>query len=549
MRLTVSRRARWTGFLAAGALALTGCADSSERETDQSSGEGDDSLSKAEIYTQGWVGEGRPSDAEPQQGGTLTMADYAETRTLNPAQTYATGASGGNALAAVYDTLVRYDHDADAWTPQLAESLEPNDDNTVWTLTLPEGVTFSDGTPLNADAVIGSLEYYMANYGYQSLTMISSGTEMKKVDDRTVEFTVAVPWATFPAMLAGGPGMIMAPAAYDDPENFEPIGAGAFTLENYAPAEELVLTAREDYHGGAPNIEKLRFVWLASDDARVESFSADEVDAGFIRNPQAVEGAREQGIGGYMFVVGAGSQLTINAREGRPGADPRVRQAIAHALDVESYLERSTDGAGIPSKAIFAETSPWATDAEPREFDQEKAKELLDAAKADGYDGKLSYVAAADPTAQKASVQLEAQLEAVGFDVTVESLDNIADIIRRVYVEYDFDTAQGATSIPNEDPFGAMSEWLFSKSPTNGAGYVSEEMDGLLRQLQAVGDDPESAEAQEVMTQIEELVHEDVPAVIYNPAGNLVMMQEDVHGIVPTVQTISLFDDAWIDQE
>lgn len=545
MRMTASRRVRWTGLLAAGALALTGCADSAGREADKTSGEGD-ALSKADIYTQGWVGE--RSDAEPQQGGTLTMADYAETRSLNPVESYANGAAAGNPLAAVYDTLMRYDFDAGEWVPQLAESLEPNEDKTVWTLKLPEGVTFSDGTPLNADAVLGSLEYYIANYGYQSLTLLSSGTKMRKVDDLTVEFSVAVPWATFPAMLAGGPGMIMAPAAYDDPKKFEPIGAGAFELENYAPAEELVLTAREDYHDGRPALDKLRFVWVGADDAKIESFAAGEVDAAFVRGPQAVEEARNRGYAGYMYVVGAGAQLTINAREGRPGEDPRVRQAIAHAFDNESYLARSADGAGIPSKAVFAESSPWATDAEPREFDQEAAKKLLEEAKADGYDGKLTYVASGDPTAQKAAVQLEAQLEAVGFDVTVEGIDNIADLTRRVYVDHDFDLAQGATSIGNEDPYGAMSEWLFSQSPTNGAGYASEEMDGLLRQLQGVGDDPSSAQAQEAMTAIETLIHEDVPAVIINPAGNFVMMQESVHGIIPTTQTILFFHDAWVEQ-
>jgi peptide/nickel transport system substrate-binding protein len=547
VRKTLSRGARWTGLLAAGALVLAGCADSSEREADETSGDGDEGLSKSEIYTQGWVGES--SDGEPQQGGTLTMADYAETRSLNPVESYAVGAAAGNALLAVYDTLMRYDHEGEQWVPHLAESLEPNEDNTVWTLTLPEGVEFSDGTPLNADAVLGSLEYYMANYGYQALTMLSSGTQMQKVDDRTVEFTVAAPWATFPAMLAGGPGMIMAPAAYEDPENFEPIGAGAFELENYAPSEQLVLTAREDYHDGAPNLERLRFVWLASDDARVESFSADEIDAGFVRNPAAVEEAREQGFSGYMYVVGAGAQFTINTREGRPGEDPRVRQAIAHAFDNESYLERAADGAGIPSKRIFAESSPWYNDAEPREYDAEEATRLLDEAKAEGYDGKLTFVGSADPTAQKAAVQLEAQLEAVGFDVTVEGIDNIADLTRRQYVDHDFDLAQAATSVSDEDPYGALAEAVFSQSPTNSSGYASEEMDGLLRQLQAVGDDPSSPEAQEAVTAIEALVHEDAPFIIINPAGNFVMMQDGVHGIIPTTQTMVMFHDAWIAQE
>ena len=373
--------------------------------------------------------------------------------------------------------------------------------------------------------------------------MLANQTKMKKVDDLTVEFTVAAPWATFPAMLAGGPGMIMAPAAYANPKKFEPIGAGPFELGSYSPAEELVLKAREDYWDGAPHLDELRFVWLGADDAKLESMDAGEVDAAFVRSPIAVEKAREDGYGGYMYVVGAGAQFTINAREGRPGADVRVRQAIAHAFDNESYLERAARGAGIPSKSIFAESSPWATGVETPALDQEQARSLLEEAKADGYDGKLSFVASADPTAQQAAVQLEAQLEAVGFDVTIEGIDNIADLTRRVYVDHDFDMAQGATSIGNEDPYGAMTEWLFSQSPTNGAGYASEEMDKRLRALQAVADNPE--EGRDAMRAIEEQFQKDVPAVIINPAGNFVVMQEGVHGITPNTQGIVLFQDAW----
>lgn len=541
MRKTVSRRAHYTGLLLVGALALAGCADSSESDNEDEPSADAGSLSQAEIYTQGWVGE--QSDAEATQGGTLTMADYAETRSLNPTESYANGAAAGNALAAVYDVLTRYDFDAGEWVPHLAESLESNDERTVWTLKLREDVTFSDGTPLNAEAVIGSIGHYMESYGFQSLTLLANQAKMKKLDDLTVEFTVAAPWATFPAMLAGGPGMIMAPAAYDDPEKFEPIGAGPFELGSYSPAEELVLEAREDYWGGAPNLEELRFVWLGADDAKLESMAAGEVDAAFVRNPVAVEKARRDGFGGYQYVVGAGAQFTINNREGRPGEDVRVRQAIAYAFDNEAYLERAANGAGIPSKSIFADSSPWSTGVEPPAFDQEKARSLLEEAKADGFDGKIGFISSADPTAQQAAVQLEAQLEAVGFDVTVDGIDNIADLTRRVYVDHDFDLAQGATSIGDEDPYGAMSEWLFSQSPTNGAGYASDEMDGLLRELQAVADDP--AKGLDAMSAIEEQFHEDVPALIVNPSGNFVVMQDGVNGIVPNTQTILLFHDAW----
>jgi peptide/nickel transport system substrate-binding protein len=539
--MTVSRRVRFTGLLVAGALAMAGCANSADANKQDGSSEGTAGLTKDDIYSQGWVG--KQSDADPVKGGTLTMADYAETRSLNPTESYANGAAAGNAMAAVYDELMRYDFESATWVPQLAESLESNDDQTVWTLKLRKGVTFSDGSPLNADAVIGSMGYYMANYGYQSLTLLANQAKMKKVDDLTVEFTVAAPWATFPAMLSGGPGMIMAPAAYKDPKKFQPIGAGPFELEKYSPAEELVLAAREDYWDGAPNLDKLRFVWLGADDAKLESMDAGEVDAAFVRNPVAVEQARKDGYGGYMYVVGAGAQFTINAREGRPGEDIRVRQAIAHAFNNEAYLERAMQGAGIPSKSIFADSSPWSTGVEAPAYDLEQARKLLDEAKADGYDGKISYVASADPAAQQGAVQLEAQLEAVGFDVTVEGIDNIADLTRRVYVDHDFDMAQGATSIGNEDPYGAMNEWLSGQSPTNGSGLVSSELDERLRALQAVADNPD--EGADAMKAIEEQFQKEVPAVIINPAGNFYVMQDGVNGILPTTQGIVLFGHAW----
>lgn len=525
----------------AGALVLTACGGGGSDDPSSEGGE----LTKAEIFTKGWVGD--PStDAEPVDGGTLTFAEYAEARSFDTTKTYGTGASGGNALAAIYDTLLRYNFDTEAWEPQLAESFESNDNQTVWTVKLREGVNFSDGTPLDAKAVIGSLTYYTASYGFQGLTMVTNGLKMKALDDHTVEFTVARPWATFPAMLAGGPGMIMAPAAYKDPENFKPIGAGAFELEKYEPATETVLAAREDYYDGKPHIDKLRFVYLGADSAKIESLEAGDAQGAWIRTDENVEKARKSGHEGFMYTVGAGAMININGREGRPGEDIRVRQAIAHAFDNESYIERAKGGAGIPSKSIFPESSPWATGVETPAVDQAKAKELLEEAKADGFDGKISFLAAGDPASQAAGVQVEAQLEAVGFDVTLEAAESITEVIQRVYIDHDYDLTQGASTIGDEDPFGALYEWLASSSPTNGGGYQSEEMDGLLGELQAVGDDPEAGA--DVMTRLETLFQSDVPAVIVSPTAVFMVLDEKTHGVTPSTQTLQLFDDAWIEQ-
>ncbi len=542
MRTLPGQRSRIGGALLAGAmaLALSSCADSSDKPATDNESATDGGLTSSEIYTQGIVSNG--DAGEPVEGGVLTVAEYSEARTLSPALGYANGAAGGSALAAVYDTLMRYDFETNAWVPKAAESLESADDIT-WTLNLRDGVEFSDGTPLDAAAVVASLEYYKANFAYQSSLLLANIKETNVIDDSTVEFVLNDAWATFPSMLAGGPGMIMAPAAYADPEAYEPIGAGPFELDTYSPGEELVLSSRADYWDGAPYLDALRFVFLGADDAKLQSLDSGEVDAAFLRSPQSVVKAREDGYSGMMYVLGMGSQIAINMREGRPGADERVRQAINLAFDNEAYLERTADGAGLPTKHLFAETSPWYADVEIPAVDRDAAAALLDEAKADGYDGKLSYVAGADPVSQAASVQVEAQLEAVGFDVTLDSADNPTDQTRILYVDHEFDIALSATSVGDEDPYSGLSAVLDPMSPTNLSGYTSEDMAAKLAALKPVADSPEDGAA--AMTAIEEQWQADVPAVVISAAGNYLPWSDAVHGIVPTTQTMLLYDKAW----
>ncbi|MDP3966947.1 MAG: ABC transporter substrate-binding protein [Nocardioides sp.] len=533
--------ARLAGCAVVGALVLSACGSSEDAEqsgNDTSSDGGD--LSTAEIYATGLVNVDEDA-GEPTQGGTLTIAEYSEARTLDPAKTYANGAAGGSALAAVYDTLMRFDHESDSFEPQMAESLE-SDDDTTWTLTLREDVTFTDGTPLDAETVVASINRYTENYAYQSLTLLANLADMSATDERTVTFTLRSPWTTFPNILAGGTGMIVAPAAYADPESFEPIGAGPFTFGNYAPGEELTLEANPDYWDGAPYLEQLRFVWLGSDEAKLDSLDSGGVDAAFVRGAQPVEKARRDGWSGMMFGTGLGANLWVNNREGRPGEDVRVRRAMDMAIDPETYLARVADGAGEPTKALFPESAPWHTGVEPNEYDTEAARALLEEAKADGYDGQVSYVHAADPVSTAGAVAIEGMLEAAGFEVTLEPLRNIADQIQKIYIEFDYDLAMAATSIPEEDPFIRLVGMLNSQAPENPTAYANPDMDAALAELQAASGPEDGAEA---MTKIEELWHEEVPGIGFFGGGTFQPWQDNVHGVVPTTETMFLYGKAW----
>ncbi|QYJ03084.1 ABC transporter substrate-binding protein [Nocardioides panacisoli] len=497
-------------------------------------------MSKSDIYTAGVVGvEGDPG--EPQTGGTLTIADYSEARSLDPTQTIPNGAAGGNALAAVYDVLMRYDQASDSFEPWLAESLD-SDDNQTWTLRLREDVTFSDGTPLDAAAVVGSIGYYMQQAGYNTLLLASNIKDMDPQGEDTVVFTLNRPWTTFPNMLASGPGMIMAPAAYaKDQKEFTPIGAGPFTLDEYQPGEELLLAANTDYWNGAPHLDGLRFVWLGSDDDRLSSLDDGSVDVANVRAPQTVEQARRDGFAGIMVPNGLSAMFWLNNREGSAGSDVRVRQAINHAIDPEVYFDRVSNGAGLPSRNIYSPNAPYYTEVETSEFDPEKAEELLTEAKADGYDGKLTYIGQSDQASQTGAVTIKGMLEAVGFEVETDLLRNVADQTQRIYVTHDYDVAVSAMSIPDEDPYSRLATNMNSQSPQNPSGYGNDEMDKLIAELQTA----EGDEAEDLLEQINQLWQDTVPGVAMGAGAFFFPWNEDVHGITTTSELIMLFGDAW----
>lgn len=484
-----------------------------------------------------------PEASEVVEGGTLTFGSYAEPLELDPVKTIVAGSTGGTEMAAIYDVLVRWDEEAQATVPQLAESLTPNEDSTTWELTLRPDVTFSDGTALDADAVAWSIERYLEQGGHDASVWKHNVTSSEVTGDLTLTFTLARSWPTFDSLLSTGLGMVVARSS-EAGEQFAPVGAGPFVLDSRAPQERMTLAANPDYFDGPSPLKEIEFVYIADPNALWDTFNQDAVSMAMLRDPIVVEEALADEVPGYLQMVGLGMTALINATEGRPGDDVRVRQAIQMAIDPELVNDRANEGAGVPSSALFPETSSLTQEGvEGLAHDPDAARALVEEAKADGFDGKIGYVTGSSPQQRDTGLALKAQLDAVGFDTETEFLPTIGDLINRVVIDRDYDMSTWGLSWRDSAPYARMFGINHSAGTIGNGVATSPEMDRLIEDFQAAGTEEERLAAAAAM---QEGWNDLVPAVVMGPSAEFNMWHDDVHGVTTNSNTIVLLDDAWI---
>ncbi len=483
-----------------------------------------------------------PATGSPVQGGTLTFAGYSMRANLDPAKSRPIGSTGSTELAAVYDTLLRYDAAAGDYRPQLAESFTESGDHLSWTLRLRPGVRFSDGSALDADAVIGSIRRYTRAHGANSDQFTRTVVGMDRTGDDEVVFRLSAPWTGFPALFTFGYGMIIAPAGYADPAGFRPLGAGPFAVRDFTPGVSLTVSARDDYWRGRPPLDTVRFVDISGDKPKTDALRSGDIDMAFLRDPEVI-GAATGSFPGYYEPLSLNDVLQINNRDGHPGADPALRRAIAAALDPSALVERAYAGAGLATAEVFPQWSRWHGDAAAPVHDPEQARRLVQQAAAGGTDTTLTYVSLNDPVSQATATAMQAMLGAVGIDVRVDYVATVTDLVKRLYADFDYDIAYGSYSVPDPVAELRLTAALESRSPNNVVGYRDAGMDRLLADAQhAVGDDAKQA----AFTRIAQKIHDDVPFVPWATGPNFVPWAPDVHGAVPSNDGIILLDTAWV---
>ncbi|GAA5087573.1 ABC transporter substrate-binding protein [Microbacterium yannicii] len=304
------------------------------------------------------------------------------------------GAEYGNRspfFQAVFDTLLQKNGEGEI-EPWLATDWEYNEDNTVLTLTLRDDVEFTDGTPLDAEAVVGSLERFRDGTAPQAATLV--GKEFAAVDATTVTITQPAPDPSLVNLLSIAPGLIQAPSTFDDPDSAtEPIGSGPYVLDTAASVTgtTYVYTANPDYWN--PDVVKydnLTINVIEDPTATLNALKAGEANGAKIVNNDTIPEieasgwtieANELDFQGLLLFDRAGTMAPELA-------DVNVRKAINMAFDREALLEALQAGYGTVTEQVFPTTSVGYDEAldSTYEYDPEGAKELLaDAGYPDGF--------------------------------------------------------------------------------------------------------------------------------------------------------------------
>ncbi len=281
---------------------------------------------------------------QPVPGGTLRIAVEAETDGLNPtANNFAVSAYTMGFT--IFDPLFYIDRDGN-WFPFLAESATSIGDGSSWQVKVREGITFHDGTPLNADALIANFEAAITD-PIISLAIVpnyTSENRVEKIDDLTVQYNLIRPSAHFPVNLTSQLGMMASPAwlaaaAENDSLNQAPVGTGPFMLESRNQDVSTKVVKNPDYWRGTDDIylDAIEFFITTDTALAAEQMGAGDLDVVVTSNSDATLTLRDaDGVSTFENLYSAENFVMMNTRAA-PTDDIRVRQALTFATDRQAY--------------------------------------------------------------------------------------------------------------------------------------------------------------------------------------------------------------------
>ncbi|QZQ56601.1 ABC transporter substrate-binding protein [Curtobacterium sp. TC1] len=506
------------------------------------------------------------TSSKPVSGGTLTYASGdAEPTCLDPHV-------GGNypqaLLATQYiEELVGLE-DGEP-TPELATKWTTSDDGKTLTFTLRDDVTFTDGTPFDAAAVVANIEHVQdpataSSTGYLALQSITKATA---TDDHTVTLSLSRPDSALLESFSQPWVGMESPKALERKQatNCEsPVGTGPFEVTGWKHGDRVTLTKNTDYWGKTkPRLSGITWRFLPDSTSRYAALQSGQVDVIDNAQPDQLKAASAKGAIRDLDAPrpGASNRLELNSGHG-VFRDEAVRQAFIAGAEIDPGLQSLFLGTAKRSYSVLSSAEPLAYSEKSRfDYSPTTAKQLLDDAgwkvgsdgirQKDGQQLTVTFPVSTNqsvPAERSLFQQIQASEKAVGFKVVLDELDlsswyaalaaNEYDVVSAPYTKVGPDVLRILYDSASIEP--APSGYF-----ANLAQLDDPALDTLLEQAARTSDADERADLYEQAQKA--ILASDTVLPLYDQQNHF-LVRSAVHGIQTTSVSTPWFGTAWIDR-
>ncbi|GEC51998.1 ABC-type transport system substrate-binding protein [Bradyrhizobium japonicum] len=486
------------------------------------------------------------AEGPPKKGGTLRISAPANPSSLDPA----TGGAGSDHafLFTMYDTLTEWEFDTLKPKPGLAESWKFTDPTTL-VLNIRAGITFHDGTPLDAEAVRFNLERNRSDAKSNIKADLLSVAAVEVTGPQQVTLKLKTPDTALPGILSDRAGMMVSPTALKAAEGGivtrKPVGAGAYSFVSWADGEKIVVKRNEKYwkpERPLPDAIEISIIPELTTGAR--SVTAGQNDLIYQLPPRQkviIERASSVKVvhGPTLYVL----QIFLNWAK-PPFDNLKVRQALNFAIDRESFVKAALAGLAEPAYMNLPKAH-WAYDAEVAKlypYDPDRARKLLaEAGFKEGTPIELGGYPDQD-SVQRQEILIE-QLRKAGIGVR--------------FVNAPIAEASAAFFGAEKKGAGLLSAWtgrpdpsltyslMFTKDAYYNAGRapVPGELEAAIKESRASEDIEVRRKA---FSTVQRLVMENAFVVPLAFQFELVAMNKKVQGYRPNLLGKPKYDDVWL---
>jgi len=315
--------------------------------------------------------------------------------------------------------------------PYLCQSLTPNADYTVFTMTLRPGVMFHDGTPLTSAEVVNSLTAVQhAGLTAPALTNLDTVTA---TDAMTVVMKTKTPWPAFPSYMAGQVGYVTSPKTIATPAGgLKPIGTGPFIFEEWVPGSHFYATRNPNYwQKGLPYVDRVEYNTISDSTSRENSLLAGTID--IMHSSDSINLRDLKGKSTVQYLTDQGNNtgepsmdMSMINTEGPVVSDLRIRQALAYGFDVDTYEKVHNFGLYEPARGLFPGNPDYAASSKAfPTYDQAKAKQLVQAYTQDKGKPVIEYATTNDPRNGETAQFVQQQWQAIGMTIKIKQVEQV----------------------------------------------------------------------------------------------------------------------------